>query len=781
MAQTFYTSCAEVLSLCQSQKDDLAALLDPDSGFAPRLRQICHDQLVDLEENMESSQEELDALRMEYNTWGLLQALMPARKTEPEPQPTARALLAENPYTPTSTLAQATLAASPTLTELVVVREWLHDTAPAPPQAEASTGYWKFTKHRVMQALRTGSDGRGLDNVVKQMDPDTVGREDGSHLAADDTSHEKALTQALYAYVRAGKLEEAVELCREAHQPWRAASIRGSLLFRWKAIASEPHEEDGQEDADAEDVWRGNKRRNLWKTTCTRAALDARLNEAERALYAALTPSSQTAGVLQKACRTWEDVLWVHISILCEEKQSAALRRLGGGFWENGISAVEKTFTPGSAGQEEEEQEEELWRAEVEKALETLASVSVEDGLPADNAFHMSQLHIILDRTDELLDDFAARLQQGLYDPSSSEYPTMTRFFAHLCLFLQMIDIPVSPLATQTILEAYLQVLEAAGQRDLIAMYAGALGDNAVARYALFLTSLGLSADINERRLALTRAREHGLDMEEVAVVTAERTMEKAFEALPSAVKGPLPSLISAMQGSPSEPELLLLRSIEWTTFMEGTFDRALEQADVILRYFLACGRVHVARLLLDMLPAELASINEPEEFATEYLHLRQFFVIWDILDRVVECQALEAPQMTRDTRSAWLRDYRGLIEQAHELIIKLLTTDWLVPESEPIGRERHHRELTRIRQLYIPELILRLHVMLLSSRDRIPENVKHVLNLANIVADSRYRLYEDFAGQNGRRLGDYLTAVRQAVIAGLEHGGSDPFQVVSS
>jgi nuclear pore complex protein Nup107 len=36
----------------------------------------------------------------------------------------------------------------------------------------------------------------------------------------------------------------------------------------------------------------------------------------------------------------------------------------------------------------------------------------------------------------------------------------MTRFFAHLCLYLQMIDIPVAPLATQVILEAYLQVLE---------------------------------------------------------------------------------------------------------------------------------------------------------------------------------------------------------------------------------------------------------------------------------------------------------------------------------
>jgi hypothetical protein len=61
-------------------------------------------------------------------------------------------------------------------------------------------------------------------------------------------------------------------------------------------------------------------------------------------------------------------------------------------------------------------------------------------------------------------------------------------------------------------------------------MYASALGDNAVERYAMFLTSLELTADINERRLALTRAREHGLDVHRVAVVTAERTIERAFE-----------------------------------------------------------------------------------------------------------------------------------------------------------------------------------------------------------------------------------------------------------
>jgi nuclear pore complex protein Nup107 len=119
-------------------------------------------------------------------------------------------------------------------------------------------------------------------------------------------------------------------------------------------------------------------------------------------------------------------------------------------------------------------------------------------------------------------------------------------------------------------------------------MYAGALGDNAVERYALFLTSLALSADPTERRTALQRAREHGLDVPRVAIVTAERTIERSLDNLPSSVKGPLPDLAKAAALEPAEEaEILLVRSIEWTVVEEDTYDTALEQANVILRYLL--------------------------------------------------------------------------------------------------------------------------------------------------------------------------------------------------
>ena len=90
----------------------------------------------------------------------------------------------ENPYTPTLTLAQAIMHASPLLAELVIVREWLHETASSPQHPEATTGYWKFTKHNVMQALRTGRGAR--EGLITEFDPDSVNRGDGKSLAADD-------------------------------------------------------------------------------------------------------------------------------------------------------------------------------------------------------------------------------------------------------------------------------------------------------------------------------------------------------------------------------------------------------------------------------------------------------------------------------------------------------------------------------------------------------------------------------------------------------------------
>ena len=113
------------------------------------------------------------------------------------------------------------------------------------------------------------------------------------------------------------------------------------------------------------------------------------LSQPERTLFAALAPSPQTAGVLKAACRTWADHLWAQIGIVCEEKESMELARLGlfwegnggGEFWSGkGGAIVSGRETDGEAEEREEEKEEREWEKEVVGALESLKMVQVADG-----------------------------------------------------------------------------------------------------------------------------------------------------------------------------------------------------------------------------------------------------------------------------------------------------------------------------------------------------------------------------------------------------------------
>ncbi|KAI9455594.1 hypothetical protein BJY52DRAFT_637727 [Lactarius psammicola] len=73
----------------------------------------------------------------------------------------------------------------------------------------------------------------------------------GRGLANDDAGYDKVLSHLLFAYVHAGTIEDAIKVCHGAHRPWRAATIRSSLLFSWPISAARRKEgagEDGEDD-----------------------------------------------------------------------------------------------------------------------------------------------------------------------------------------------------------------------------------------------------------------------------------------------------------------------------------------------------------------------------------------------------------------------------------------------------------------------------------------------------------------------------------------------------
>ncbi|KAH8111549.1 hypothetical protein DFH11DRAFT_1729235 [Phellopilus nigrolimitatus] len=191
---------------------------------------------------------------------------------------------------------------------------------------------------------------------------------------------------------------------------------------------------------------------------------------------------------------------------------------------------------------------------------------------------------------------------------------------------------------------------------------------------------------------------------------------------------------------------------------MEQTYTDALEQANVISRDFLD--------RFIESASGENPPIAAPGAAQADAGRgrVRAHCAVW------------------KGGREKWLVLYKVRRAKTRERIVELLTT--------------RHVTLLRIRRIYIPEPVIRLHALLVGSGDRIPRNLIYALDLANTVADSRYHLFEDFLddddrgadgsrddGRTGvphrRRLEDYLRAVRQAVLRGLLAGGSDPLRIL--
>jgi nuclear pore complex protein Nup107 len=193
---------------------------------------------------------------------------------------------------------------------------------------------------------------------------------------------------------RGRQLAFAVQCFSNAKRSVRMPRPLASNMLTF-AQANEGVVDEAADEGEDIEAWIGNHRRTLWKSSCARAALNVpstmllscsltsldpsqpNLPSHERVLYAVLAPSPQTFPVLKSACRTWEDHVWAQVGMMCEEKQTVEMAKLGGGWWEGGIAAVEKG-TSDPAG--DATQEEDTWYVEVMEGLQNLKTVRVEEG-----------------------------------------------------------------------------------------------------------------------------------------------------------------------------------------------------------------------------------------------------------------------------------------------------------------------------------------------------------------------------------------------------------------
>lgn len=119
------------------------------------------------------------------------------------------------------------------------------------------------------QALKSSQ--RPPSNLVSQVDPDAPTREN-LKLHPQDSEDEELLMRGVWTLLKAGRLSDAHQLCRDVGQAWRAASLGGTgdagpvpSVEGFRVLAGTKR---AREEQAAEIEAGGGRQRRLWKWTC---------------------------------------------------------------------------------------------------------------------------------------------------------------------------------------------------------------------------------------------------------------------------------------------------------------------------------------------------------------------------------------------------------------------------------------------------------------------------------------------------------------------------------
>ncbi|KAJ2400753.1 Nucleoporin nup84, partial [Coemansia sp. RSA 2559] len=526
------------------------------------------------------------------------------------------------------TRVQELLGSDSLLSEYVEVRRWLEEKAPAFHPVETRKGYLFYTRKsirdRKTRADASSQQAEKADNTVTEADPDATSRQ-RKELAYEDAEYESGLLRTLYEYVRRGRVGDAMDLCAESDEPWRAASMKGGLL--WRDPGLEPEGDDDDIPASAENgkgmVDRkpthtaGNINRMLWKQTCAALAHDENNDVYERALYAAL------GGRLDEVllvCESWEDYLWAYVNTMIEAKI------------DNGIVDANALYTPAQTTSLDHIQSKYPPIHDMAHVFESLTEIdSTILRASAKQPFHLLQRALITNDFANYTADYARRLRA---DDMDEEERDLLRVVVHAALYLSELGVDLPKDAVESVLQAYIGILSK-DHKELVAIYITYLPASIQTEsYALFLCRI--SEPINTRLQLLRLAERHRLDVDAICKRTTQLVSDicKVDDSPDMSDNAGASFVLAEPVEAITDEENELIRAIEWVTSSAQLYNHALFEICKLVRRFLLRGRTNAATQLFNSLPddfvqqdwvkeaeSDTASSSTASHFQ-EYIHL---------------------------------------------------------------------------------------------------------------------------------------------------------------
>ncbi|KAF1783574.1 Nuclear pore protein [Phytophthora cactorum] len=582
--------------------------------------------------------------------------------------------------------------------------------------------------------------------------------------------------KALWLYVRAGRMDDAIDLCIRLGQSWRAASLSGGNPVG----ASETNE---RQDLSLE-RW-GNPFRALWKSMCWRLSeqnADGKLSKSnsllakqyEELIYAALSGNIQ---VITKSslCESWEDHCWAYLQGITEQQLDEILYKL--------LKYLKR------------------YQVDLDTLFDELrGSQSELVRLQANQPHRQIQAKLVTAKfqyiVSSILDSVLFNPQDDSYNwdlqltstvPSDETSSLFLRFAAHFIMFADFTGEHFDAQAGHMILKLYIRHLVKHRQLQFVPVYASRLPT--VGAIEIYVQLLSTVEDSLERELCIKRILEYA-GMEVLSTVlqsVVERLCEEyRLVAQEQQKKGqPVSSDVPT-----AEIDRRRIRAIEFLCFYPQHRAEALVRANLLTRQFLLEGKfAAVKELVEESLPEDSIGVlnmnrdsqvlrehDEIERAMREFLCWRAYIQAcaqYDLWRNCINSPGAETLSLYSEEKE-YLADLMFHVSRSAAATLEVLHFEngWL------LGCSNDATEDVAIRQRCLPPLVFNLHFIQLESAKTImrlnhyPEDAKTELarplleksiEVADVVADEHYGVYHALDQDQCR---DLLHGFRESAVS---------------
>lgn len=570
---------------------------------------------------------ELDDLEKEKNLWHLIHNLyLDEQSTQQSDDNNAMDTDTDYPAGFDETLIlRRLLKKNPLLRKIKLVIDWLESIAAQSKnldlvkqkigEFQEKCSSWEHTLHYLKNANSFNKQSSSNREFVDELDPDAPVRQKRP-LHDIDQEDEYKLMEYVYAFVRAGDLEQAQEFLFKVGQSWRAATLEGGKLYGDKNYG-------GQDDGMGEEevmLNEGNGNRDIWRLVVQRMIKDEHFSPYEKAAYASL---GGFVGPILPVCRTYMDFIWAYFKALYNN------------IIETEISQKMSTLRPDFANVPYDNEEDYFFnsinKSSAQASLPTIVQVferikvlinnsgeknangSKSDAvmskqlvknlrMDAQSPFSVILKHVIMSGLDGFrsgTNDLMEFLKTMV--TSNEQNGLLVRFSSHLALFYRAASFQIKDDTFIEIIDTYSEYLIHNQYREIIAYYVSQLPTELqINRYSKFLQTI---TDNKVRQLLLKLAKERNMNVQAITQNIVDLLSRKSSNQLldtttnlpidetglsTTAFLGKTSELFTFRTGQVlTEEDRTRINAIDWICYDSVQRFKLLEYANLTMRHFL--------------------------------------------------------------------------------------------------------------------------------------------------------------------------------------------------